>query len=44
MCAVLNAQSEQASVKPCITKRRFICSVIRICEKEDTKKPNLNKK
>ena len=43
MCAVLNAQPEQASVEPCITKRRFICIGKMICEKEDTKKPNLNK-
>ena len=44
MCVVLNKQPEQAYVEPCITKRRFICSSgKRICEKVDTKEPNLNK-
>ena len=43
MCAVLNAKAEQASVEPCLTKKRFICVGLKKCKEEKNIKSNLNK-
>ena len=43
VCAVLNTQPEQASVEPCLTKKRFICVGLKKCEEEENIKSNLNK-
>ena len=34
MCAVLNTIPEQASVEPCLTKKRFICVGLKKCEEQ----------
>ena len=34
MCAVLNTIPEQASVEPCLTKKRFICVGLKKCDEE----------
>ena len=43
MCAVLNTIPEQASVEPCLTKKRFICVGLKKCEEEKNINSNLTK-